>query len=62
MVLFSVFIILNYVCVPACVCVHVHTCAQVFEDSRNNRSLRAGVPGGCELSDMGAGNQIHIFC
>lgn len=46
-----------YVC--SCVCVHPHEC-QCLETREGYQIPRAGVPGGCQPLDVGAGNPTGL--
>lgn len=60
-----------YVCVCVGLCLYLFLCLYVdvivCVQGREKRSLANGSPGAgitmnCELSDMGVGNQIQVFC
>ena len=43
-----------------CICV-CHMCAGALGGKKRVSDPRAGVTGGCELSDMGAGSRTLVF-
>jgi hypothetical protein len=46
-------------CVCVCVCVYVCVCPQ--KPKEDIKSPGTGVPGGCEPSYLGAGNQTQVL-